>query len=56
MLHQGWLDSYHARSISILPGDSIKCRFEESVTYDACGNELARTLAVVEVLEVISPP
>lgn len=56
MLHQGWIDAYHARSISILPGDSIKCRFEESVTYDACGNELARTLAVVEVLEVISPP
>lgn len=56
MLHQQWVDAYHARKIVILPGDSLKCRFEESVTYDASGNELARTLAVIEVMEIISPP
>jgi len=56
MLHQRWLDAYHARAHSILPGDSLKCRFEESVTYDAAGNELERKLAIVEVLEVITPP
>lgn len=56
MLHQGWLDAYHARQHSILPGDSLKCQFEESVTYDATGNELDRKLSIVEVLEVITPP
>lgn len=56
MLHQQWVEAYHARKFSILPGDSLKCHYEESVTYDASGNELERTLAVVEVLEVISPP
>jgi hypothetical protein len=56
MLHQGWLDAYHARQHSILPGDSLKCRFEESVVYDALGNELDRKLSIVEVLAVITPP
>lgn len=56
MLHQRWIDDYHARKHNILPGDSLKCRFEESVTYDAVGNELDRKLSVVEVLEVITPP
>ncbi|MBZ4211569.1 MAG: hypothetical protein LAD29_10590 [Rhodoferax sp.] len=56
MLHQGWLDAYHARQHNILPGDSLKCRFEEAVVYDALGNELDRKLSVVEVLAVITPP
>ena len=56
MLHQRWIDDYHARKHNILPGDSLKCRFEESVTYDAVGDELDRKLSVVEVLEVITPP
>jgi len=56
MLHQRWLDAYHRREHSILPGDSLKCRFEEHVTYDAAGTELERKLSIVEVLEVISPP
>jgi hypothetical protein len=56
MLHQRWLDAYHARQHTILPGDSLKCRFEETITYDAAGNELERNLAIIEVLEVISPP
>lgn len=56
MLHQGWLNAYHARQHSILPGDSLKCRFEETVTYDALGNELERKLAIIEVIEVITPP
>ena len=56
MLHRSWLDAYHARQHSILPGDSLKCQFEESVTYDSQGNELDRKLSVIEVLEVITPP
>lgn len=56
MLHQSWLDAYHARQHSILPGDSLKCQFEESVTYDELGNEMERKLAIIEVLAVITPP
>lgn len=56
MLHQGWLDAYHRREHTILPGDSLKCRFEERVSYDALGNELDRKLSIVEVLEIIKPP
>lgn len=56
MLHQRWLDSYHAREHSILPGDSLKCRFEESIVYDSVGNELERKLSIIEVLAVITPP
>lgn len=56
MLHQGWVDAYHARQHSLLPGDSLQCRFEETVVYDASGNELERKLSIVEVLRVISPP
>lgn len=56
MLHQGWLDAYHRREHIILPGDSLKCRFEERVSYDALGNELDRKLSIVEVLEIIKPP
>jgi hypothetical protein len=56
MLHQSWIDAYHARQHSIMPGDSLKCRFEESITYDSNGNELERKLSIIEVLAVISPP
>jgi len=56
MLHRGWLERYQRREINILPGDTLKCRFEEAVSYDAGGNETKRMLAVIEVLEVISPP
>lgn len=56
MLHQGWLDAYHRREHTIQPGDSMKCSFEEHVSYDATGNELDRKLSIIEVLAVISPP
>lgn len=56
MLHQRWLDDYHARKHSILPGDSLKCSYEETITYDALGNELERKVSIIEVIEVISPP
>jgi len=56
MLHRRWLERYQRREISILPGDTLKCRFEETVSYDAGGNETKRTVAIIEVLEVISPP
>lgn len=56
MLHQGWLEAYHRREHAVLPGDSLKCRFEERILYDAAGNELERKLFIVEVLAVITPP
>ncbi len=56
MLHQGWIDAYHRREHTLLPGDSMKCKFEEHVSYDSTGTELDRRLSIVEVLEVISPP
>ena len=56
MLHQGWIDAYHRREHVLLPGDSLKCRFEERVIYDGLGNEMERKLAIVEVLDIITPP
>lgn len=56
MLHQSWLDAYHARQYSLLPGDSLQCQYEETVIYDASGNEIERKLAIIEVMRVISPP
>lgn len=56
LLHKAWLEAYHRREYAIQPGDSLKCKYEEIVKYDAVGNELERRLAIVEVLEVITPP
>lgn len=56
MLHKGWLDAYHRREKILQPGDSLKCRFEERILYDALGTEMDRKLAVIEVLEILSPP
>lgn len=56
MLHKSWLDAYHRREHPVLPGDSLKCKFEESVVYDALGNEIERHLSIIEVLHVSSPP
>lgn len=56
VLHKGWLERYHARAFTLLPGDSLKARFEEVVQYDSLGNELERALSIVQVLAVASPP
>ena len=56
LLHRGWLDLYHARALTILPGDSLDCSFEESIGYDAQQNEVERKLTVIEVHGVVSPP
>jgi hypothetical protein len=56
ILHQQWLDAYHRREFSILPGDSLDCSFEERVGYDSQQNEIERKISIVEVFEVISPP
>ncbi|MBL8351214.1 MAG: hypothetical protein JNL87_12990 [Burkholderiaceae bacterium] len=56
LLHKGWLDAYHARAFTILPGDSLDCSFEESIGYDAQQNEVERKLSIVEVHGVVSPP
>lgn len=56
ILHKGWLDAYHRRAHRIQPGDSLRCSYEEAVTYDALGNEIDRKLSVVEVLGIVCPP
>ena len=56
ILHQTWLSDYHARSFTILPGDSLDCSFEESIDYDAQRNEVDRKISIIEVHEVVSPP
>jgi hypothetical protein len=56
MLHQGWLDAYQQRKHVILPGDSLECRYEETIYYDANHNEVDRGLAVIEVMRIITPP
>lgn len=56
MLHKGWLDAYHRREKVLQPGDSLKCKFEERILYDGMGTEIERKLAVIEVLEILSPP
>lgn len=56
MLHQKWLDAYQERQFVLLPGDSLECRFEETIHYDQNNNEIDRSLSVVEVIRVITPP
>jgi hypothetical protein len=56
LLHKGWLDAYHSRTFTILPGDSLDCSFEESIGYDGQQNEVERKLTVIEVHGVVSPP
>lgn len=56
ILHKSWLDAYQGRGEPILPGDSLECTFEETITYDDQQNEIDRHLAIVEVIRVVSPP
>lgn len=56
ILHQAWLNEYHARALTLLPGDSIDCSFEESIDYDSQSNEVDRKISIIEVHNVISPP
>lgn len=56
ILHENWLHAYHDRHMTILPGDSLDCTFEESVSYDLQGNEVERRISVIQVHGVISPP
>jgi hypothetical protein len=56
ILHRGWIDAYHRRERVILPGDSLKCKYEERVVYDQNGTELERKLSIIEVLDIITPP
>jgi hypothetical protein len=56
ILHKKWLADYHARKFTILPGDALLCTFQESVSYDMRGDEIKRSLSIVEVKEVIRPP
>lgn len=55
LLHKSWLLAYQRRQHAVFPGDSLECRFEESITYDANHNELERRLSIIEVIRVISP-
>lgn len=56
LLHKEWLDAFHSRDFTILPGDSLDCSFEESIGYDAGRNEVERKLSVIEVHGVVAPP
>lgn len=56
MLHRGFVERYHQRKVSLLPGDALRCQFEETIRYDATGQEIDRKLAIVEVVDVITPP
>ena len=56
ILHEAWLDDYHSRLFTILPGDSLDCTFEETIEYDAERNEVDRKISVIEVHGVITPP
>jgi hypothetical protein len=56
MRHKEWLLAYHRREHNVQPGDSLKCRYEERISYDKLGNELSRNLAIIQVLEVLEPP
>jgi hypothetical protein len=56
ILNRDWLAAYHQRRIPLLPGDSLECRYEETVVYDGHQNEIERRLAIIEVVRVIAPP
>lgn len=56
ILHESWLRRYQQRAFNIAPGDSLAAAFEETVRYDSERNEVDRTLSIIEVLDVISPP
>ncbi len=56
ILHKSWLDRYQQRATPILPGDSLECIFEETITYDANQTEIERKISVIEVMRVITPP
>lgn len=56
VLHRAWLEAFHPREFTILPGDSLDCSFEESVGYDNGRNEVERKLSIIEVHGVIAPP
>jgi hypothetical protein len=55
MLHRGFVEKYHQREIALLPGDALRCKFEETIRYDATGKEISRSIRVIEVLNIISP-
>jgi len=56
VLHQEWLDRYHRRGVQLMPGDVLDCDYEETVEYDANQNEIGRSLAIIRVHGVKSPP
>lgn len=56
ILHQAWLDAYHRREVHLLPGDALDCEYEETVGYDGAQNETGRSLTVIQVHGVKSPP
>lgn len=56
ILHGAWLDAYHRREIQLLPGDALDCDFEECIEYDAQQNEVSRSLSIIHVHGIKSPP
>lgn len=56
MLHQEWLDAFHRREVQLMPGDALDCDYEETIEYDDAQNEIGRSLAIIRVHGVKSPP
>lgn len=56
ILHQDWLAAYHRREVHLLPGDALDCEYEETVGYDGEQNEIGRSLTIIRVYGVKSPP
>lgn len=56
ILDLDWVDSYHRREFAILPGDALKSKYREKISYDEQNMEIERHIEIIEVIEVISPP
>lgn len=56
ILDLDWVDSYHRREFAILPGDALRSKYSERVSYDDQNAEIERHIEITEVIEVISPP
>ena len=53
--HNDWVESYHKRSFSILPHDSLDASFSQEIIYDNDGQILANTIELTYIHNVVSP-
>jgi len=50
---EGWLSDYRAAKIDIRPGDALRVKARESVTYDKAGEVIKNEMAIVKVIKII---